>query len=135
MPNPTDQRPTEILMTLIAIALTPVSLPATGGDLNRAQAAAIETVTAHRARTHADLIVAAQIVAFGLGAILSLGLAAASDAPAPLALRLRRNANACTRSAEQNRRALRESHDTAEPDTKAAQDKFESDLAASVAAT
>jgi hypothetical protein len=86
--------------------------------------AAIETVNTYRVRNHADLIAVAQIIAFGLAALGSLSLSMADDISLSMALRLRGNANALNRSAEQNRRALRETrgsdsvphHDTTAPE-------------------
>jgi hypothetical protein len=103
-------RSADILMTLIAALLAPTFLTVSAGDIGLARMAAIETVNAYRARSHADLIAVAQIVAFGLAALGSLSLSLADDVSLSMALRLRGNANACNRSAEQNRRALSENH-------------------------
>jgi hypothetical protein len=135
--------PLDLLMQLIVAFLAPMFLPATGGDLSIARAAAIETVSAYRAQTHADLIAIAQIVAFGLGALGSLSLAMADDIPPALALRLRGNANACNRAAEQNRRALQQNGpDTARPEPTRrdfvpapGQDAYEAEIIANVAIT
>jgi hypothetical protein len=109
----TPPRPAKILMNFIVAFLAPMFLTACGGDIAYARRAAIEAVNAYRAQTQADLIVIAQIVAFGLGALGSLSLAMADDLSLSMTLRLRANANACNRSAEQNRRALKQAH----PDT------------------
>jgi hypothetical protein len=135
--------PLDILMQLVVAFLAPMFLAATGGDIGIARAAAAETVDAYRARTHAELISIAQIIAFGLGALGSLSLAMAGDIPPALALRLRGNANACNRSAEQHRRALQQSRPdagTAEPASRPLlpdpnQDAFEAEVVANVAAT
>jgi outer membrane biosynthesis protein TonB len=135
--------PIDILTTLIIALLAPMFLTATGGDLAAARAAAADSIEAYRARTHADLLAVAQIVAFSLSALGSLSLAMAPEIPIPLTLRLRGNANACNRSVEQNRRALLHPNrtDTAaptdpppfvpEPD----QDAYEAQVIANVAAT
>ena len=99
-------RPSGTLMSLIIALLAPMFLGVSGGDVGLARLAAIETVNAYRARNHADLLAVAQIVAFGLAALGSLSLSLADEIAIPMALRLRANANACNRSAEQNRRAL-----------------------------
>jgi hypothetical protein len=102
--------PTDILMSFIVALLAPMFLGVCAGNINYARMAAIETVNAYRARSHADLIAIAQIVAFGLAALGSLSLSMADDISVSMALRLRGNANALGRSAEQNRRAIRNSH-------------------------
>jgi hypothetical protein len=96
-------------MNLIVALLAPMFLGVTGGDIDFARMAAVETVNAYRARNRADLIAIAQIIAFGLAALGSLSLSMADDITVSMALRLRGNANACNRSAEQNRRALAKS--------------------------
>jgi hypothetical protein len=106
--QPRTEDPAAILMTLIIAFLAPMFLGVSGGNIALARMAAIETITAYRARNHADLIAVAQIIAFGLAALGSLSLSLADDMSVSMALRLRGNANACNRSAEQNRRTLRE---------------------------
>jgi hypothetical protein len=133
----------DILMHLVAIHLAPMFLCVTGGDIDHARMAAIETVNAYRAQTHADLIAIAQIVAFGLGALGSLSLAMNDDISVGMTLRLRGNANACNRSAEQNRRALRQhrleigsiEHARRECAPEPGQDAYEAEVIANVAAT
>jgi hypothetical protein len=133
----------DILMHLVAIHLAPMFLCVTGGDIDHARMAAIETVNAYRAQTHADLIAIAQIVAFGLGALGSLSLAMDDDISVGMTLRLRGNANACNRSAEQNRRALRQhrletgsiEHARRECAPEPGQDAYEAEVIANVAAT
>jgi len=105
-------RPAGLLMNLIVAFLAPMFISVSGGDINYARMAAIETVNAYRARNHADLIAIAQIVAFGLAALGSLSLSMADDISLSMTLRLRGNANALNRSAEQNRRALTASRAT-----------------------
>jgi hypothetical protein len=133
----------DILMHLVAIHLAPMFLCVTGGDIDHARMAAIETVNAYRAQTHADLIAIAQIVAFGLGALGSLSLAMNDDISVGMTLRLRGNANACNRSAEQNRRALRQhrletgsiEHARRECAPEPGQDAYEAKVIANLAAT
>jgi hypothetical protein len=94
------------LTTLIVALLAPMFIGVCGGDIGLARRAASEAVSAYRAQNHADLIAAAQIVGFGLAVLGSLSASMAGDVSVSMALRLRGNANACNRSAEQNRRAL-----------------------------
>jgi hypothetical protein len=101
--------PSNILMNLIVALLAPMFLGVAAGDINLARMAAIETVNAYRSRNHADLIAIAQIIGYGLAALGSLSLSMADDISIAMALRLRGNANALNRSAEQNRRAIRQS--------------------------
>ncbi|MGD0108005.1 MAG: hypothetical protein ABSC06_28820, partial [Rhodopila sp.] len=101
--------PANILLNLIAILLAPMFLGASGGDIAFARMAAIETVNAYRTRNRADLIAVAQIIAFGLAALGSLSLSMVDDISLSMTLRLRNNANALSRSADQNRRAIRKS--------------------------
>ncbi len=111
---PTDPdiplHPSDILMSLIVAFLAPMFLSASAGDLGFARMAAIETVNAYRLRNQADLMAVAQIIAFGLAALGSLSLSMADELSLSMTLRLRGNANALNRSAEQNRRVLRETH-------------------------
>jgi hypothetical protein len=100
---------TDILLHFIVTALAPMFLAASGDEISYARMAALETVNAYRARTHADLIAVAQVIAFGLAALGSLSLSMADNLSLSMTLRLRGNANACNRSAEQNRRALTQS--------------------------
>ncbi|MGD0104918.1 MAG: hypothetical protein ABSC06_12890 [Rhodopila sp.] len=96
-------------MTLIVALLAPMFLGVTAGDVDLARMAAAETINDYRARNHADLIAVVQIIAFGLAALSSLSLSMADEISLAMTLRLRNNANALNRSAEQNRRVLRES--------------------------
>jgi hypothetical protein len=104
----TDIAPAGVLMNLIVSLFQPMFLKAAAGDIGMARLTAIATVNAYRARNHADLVAIPQIIAFGLCAVGSLGLSMTDDIPPAMALRLRGNANALNRSAEQNRRVLRE---------------------------
>jgi hypothetical protein len=99
---------TDILINLVVAFLAPMFLSVTSGDIDFARMAAIETVNAYRARNHMDLIAIAQIIGFGLAALGSLSLSMADDISLAMTLRLRGNANALNRSAEQNRRAIRD---------------------------
>lgn len=121
----------DILLYLIVTALAPMFLSATGGEIRFARMAALETVNAYRARTQADLIAVAQIIAFGLGALGSLSLSLTDDLSLSMILRLRGNANSCHRSAEQNRRALRiSSSSDAAPDRLDTRDAAETPFSA-----
>lgn len=102
----TFPHPAQILMNLIVTFLAPMFLGVTGGDAGLARAAAIETVNSYRAQNMSDLIAIAQMVAYGLAALGSLSLSFGEDLSLSMTLRLRGNANACTRSAEKNRRTL-----------------------------
>jgi hypothetical protein len=100
--------PADILMNLIVALLAPMFLGAAAGDIGFARRAAIETVNAYRIRNNADLIAVAQIIGFGLAALGSLSLSMLDEISLAMTLRLRGNAVALNRSAEQNRRALRD---------------------------
>ena len=102
---------TDVLINLISAFLTPMFLVASNGDLRLAEMAALQTIDAYRVQNKADIVTVAQIVAFGLATLGSLGLSMNDDLSLSMILRLRGNANACNRSAEQLRRALRESHE------------------------
>jgi hypothetical protein len=111
-PEPTalPPHPADVLLSLIVALLAPMFLGVTAGHIGLARLAALETINAYQARNHADLIAIAQIIAYGLAALGSLSLSMADDISLNMTLRLRGNANACTRSAEHNRRALNQSH-------------------------
>jgi hypothetical protein len=104
----TPRHPGDLLMNLIATLLAPIFLGVAGGDTTLARLAVIEIINDYRARNHADLVAAAQVVAFGLAALGSLSLSMADDLSLSMTLRLRGNAVSLNRSAEQNRRVLRE---------------------------
>jgi hypothetical protein len=91
-------------------------LAVTRGDVNQARAAAIGTVSAYRAETHADILIVAQIIAFGIAALGSLSLAMADNISVALILRLRGNAVSASRAGEQCRRALANSPAHTTPD-------------------
>ncbi len=98
----------EVLFDLLTTLLAPLFLITASDDIAFARMAAAATINDYHAQTSADLITIAQIVAFGLTALASLSQSMEENIPVTLALRLRGNANACHRSAEQNRRALKE---------------------------
>jgi hypothetical protein len=104
-----------VLTALIATLLGPAFSAVCPGDISLARRTATDTVDAYRPRTHTDLIAIAQIIGFGLAALGSLGLSMAGDISVSRALRLRGNANACNRSAQQNRRALNKTQADAPP--------------------
>jgi hypothetical protein len=111
---PAPLRSADIFLHLIVAFLAPMFLAATGGDIACARLAAMETVNAYRARSHADLLSIAQIIAFGLATLSSLSLSMADDLPLSMTLRLRNNATSLNRAADQSRRTLRDAH-PAEP--------------------
>jgi hypothetical protein len=137
---PAGFHPVDVLLHVIATFLAPMFLTASGGDIGFARMAAMETVNAYCVRSPADLIPIAQIIAFGLAALGSLSLSMADELSLAMTLRLRGNAIACDRSAERNRRALRESkvrlmvplHADTTPDPGG--ERFEAELLARVAA-
>jgi hypothetical protein len=118
-PNPGSAIPvpaTNIFLTLVVILLAPMFLGVCAGDVALARAAALETITDYRAQNRASLLAVAQIIACGLAALGSLSLSMEDDISLSMTLRLRGNAVALNRSAEQNRRALKQGlEDTAQP--------------------
>ena len=98
--------PADVLINVIVTLLTPMFCIGANGNLALARMAATETIGGYRIRGLADVIAAGQIVAFGIAALGSLGLSMAEDNTVAKTLRLRGNANALSRSAKQNRRAL-----------------------------
>jgi hypothetical protein len=105
-PGAQTTHPAGPLMNRLIALLTPMFIDDAGGDIAYARSAAIQTINDFRARNRADLIAIAQIIAFGIAALGSLSLSMADDISLSRLLRLRTNANACNRSAEQNRRVL-----------------------------
>jgi hypothetical protein len=106
----TPQPEAPFLLTLLITLLTPMFVPATGGNLDLARFAAAETIESYRAQTQADLIAIAQIIAFGLAALAGLSQSMDDTIPLATALRLRGNATACNRAAQQNRVVLTQTH-------------------------
>jgi hypothetical protein len=102
--------PPSMLLSLIVALLAPMFLGVTAGDVALARLAAMQTIDDYRAQNNADLIAVAQIVACGLAALGSLSLSMDDEISLSMTLRLRGNAVALNRSAEQNRRALANSH-------------------------
>ena len=133
-PTP-DIHPSDILTHLIVTLLAPMFLLASNGDIIFARMAALETLSAYRARDHVDLIAIAQIIACGLAALGSLSLSMTDDISLSMTLRLRGNAVALNRTAEQNRRVLQASRPDSTPAEKftAADTQHEADVLASVA--
>ena len=107
VPKPT---PGNVLIDLVSGLLVPTFLAASNGDIQLAQLAAIQTMSAYHVQHQADTVTIAQILAFGLATLGSLSLSMDDTLSLSMVLRLRGNANACNRSAEQLRRALRVSH-------------------------
>jgi hypothetical protein len=131
MSSTPSQPDAPFLLNLLITLLTPMFVSATGGNLDLARFAAAETIESYRAQTQADLIAIAQIIAFGLTALASLGRSMDDTLPLATALRLRGNANACNRAAHQNRAALTQPHPAPPP----VAPEPELDEAAAVAAT
>lgn len=78
-----DLQPTEILLNLIITLLAPMFLMASGGDLLFARLAALQTINSYLARTKADVISIAQIIAFGLAALASPAARWRTTSPCP----------------------------------------------------
>jgi hypothetical protein len=87
--------------------LAPMFLPVCGGDFRMACMAANGTLNDYRARGQSDLISIAQIIAFGLSALLALSLSMDDDVSAPIAMNLFRIASVLHRCGEASRRSLR----------------------------
>jgi hypothetical protein len=105
-----DQHPADILLTVVVTLLAPMFITASGGNLELARNAALETINAHRVRNHVTLLAIAKVIGFGLATLGSLSLSMMDDLPVPLILRLRGNANALDRSADRNERKLEMSY-------------------------
>jgi hypothetical protein len=133
--------PSEVVMSLIVSLLAPMFLALSGGDINCARMAAFETLNAYQVRSNADLIAIAQIIAYGLAALGSLSLSMADDISLSMTLRLRSNANACTRSAELNRRVVEKARlynqppGTPETRPESAADRYEAEVMVNLAET
>jgi hypothetical protein len=102
-------RPSDVLLNLVLLLLTPMFLCVADGDLSLARRAAYHTLVSYRVRSQFDLIAIAQIIACGLAALGSLSMSLSDGISVPMMLRLQSSANALNRSAELNRRAIRES--------------------------
>jgi hypothetical protein len=133
-----DINQADLLMHVVVMLLAPMFVTASGGDIGFARMAAFETLKAYQNRYQTDLIAVAQIIAYGLAALGSLSLSMEDGISLSMALRLRGNANALTRSAELNRRTLRETSAASQepawaPDSPEAQ--YEATVLASLAET
>ncbi len=83
-----DTFPSDLLLTDLAITLlTPLFLGATQGDTTTARQAARATLLSCGARTDAELLTSAQIIAFLMASISMLSLAMSGDLPPALMLR------------------------------------------------
>jgi hypothetical protein len=99
---------TDILMHMVVAFLTPMFLATSGGNLDQARTAAIQTVSACLTRNPMDLLLVGQMIALGLATLSSVSLSMAENIPINLALRLRGNAVSLHRASEKCRRALPE---------------------------
>src|SRR5471030_101779 len=88
----------DVFTNLIVGFLVPMFLAAAGDNPALACTAAIQTVNAYRAQTRPDILVVAQIIAFGLAALDSLSRSMQDDIPPAVTLRLRANAVAANRA-------------------------------------
>jgi hypothetical protein len=100
--------PAQVLINLIITLLTPMFIAAAGGNLDLARAAAAETLDAYRVQSDSDLLTAALIIGFSLAALNALSRSMEDSIPLQMVLRLSGNANACNRSAQQNRKTLQQ---------------------------
>jgi hypothetical protein len=75
-------------------------------DLDAARAEILETLASYGARTRAEMLNAAQIVAYGLSGLEMLGEAKAPTMSSSLRLRFRACANGLNRAGQQNEKAL-----------------------------
>ncbi len=103
-------QPSDMLLHIVATFLMPLFLgPASGNsDLAIARAAAMEALESCGIRDVIELITCAQFLAFSMASLGSICLSMADDLSLSMLLRLRGNANACSRTALQHRRALDE---------------------------
>jgi hypothetical protein len=99
---------TDILMHMVVTFLTPMFLATSGGNLDQARTAAIQTVSACLTRNPMDLLLVGQMIALGLATLSSVSLSMAENIPITLAIRLRGNAVSLHRASEKCRRALPE---------------------------
>lgn len=98
-------RPTDTFLERVIGFLLPLFLDATG-DLIAARIDVLETLSGYPVRGNADLLAAAQVIAFGLSALDNLTHAMAHELSPSQRLRYRGGANALNRSAQQNARRL-----------------------------
>jgi len=106
--SPTDQ-PTASFLERIIGFLLPLFLDTTG-DLIAARIDVLETLSGYPISGNADLLAAAQVIAFGLSALDNLGHAMAPELSTAQRVRYRAGANALNRSAQQNRARLEHRH-------------------------
>jgi hypothetical protein len=106
MTSPSAHSSTDPCLNLIITFLTPLFLTTTGGDITSARAAALQAVNTHVARDPTDLFPIAQVIAFGLVSLDSLGRSLNESLSTALILRLRGNAVSLNRAAEQSRKTL-----------------------------
>lgn len=103
----TSGSPSSVIVERIVRVLSRFLLDGASGDAAQARLAATELLQSYGARTGADLLLAAQIIAFGFAALDNLGQSFADpDLTLAKIMRLRGNANALNRAAQQCRRAL-----------------------------
>jgi hypothetical protein len=114
-PEALQVNPSDVLLNLVVSLLVPVFTAAAGGELYFARMAALATIESYRGRTQDDLLAIVQIIAFSLAAADSVSRSMAEDLPLPMVLRLRADANANGRSADRNRRALKQARAAATP--------------------
>jgi hypothetical protein len=88
----------DTLINLLVTLLTPMFFAPTGGDIQFARIAALETIIGYQAQTGAGLIAVAKIIGFGIATLDSLSLSMNQDLEIPIILRLRGNANALGRA-------------------------------------
>ncbi len=110
-------QPSDMLLNIVATFLMPLFLgPASGNsDSALARAAAMEALESCGIRDVIELITCAQFLAFSLASLGSICLSMADDLSLSMLLRLRGNANACSRTALQHRRALDEGRQKPKP--------------------
>jgi hypothetical protein len=106
--QPKQTGPSPLLYSILVTFLSPLFLGASArnNDFEIARAAAIGMLQSFNIRTDWDLMVAVQIVCFGVAALGSLGLSMDDELPVNTVLRCRYNANALQRSADRGRDRL-----------------------------
>jgi hypothetical protein len=125
---------TDVLPHMVATLLTPMFLTATG-NLDQAYAAAMATVRSCTARNPMDLIVIAQMIAFGLAALSALSLSMEENIPINQALRLRGNAVSLHRASDKCRRALPDPDPARDTPHAEAQSQYATEIIAEVERT
>jgi len=100
---------TPVLDKMIAF-LAPLFLDTMDASLATARHAAARMLASYDARTDQELRLAAEIIAFGFGALDALRRAANPDLSTKEVLRLRGNANSLNRAGQQNQRLLDRLH-------------------------